>query len=80
MPAVSPPISALYVPVADCVYTPLKVILPGEKPGETIPPFATETFPVMLPVPARRPPLMLSTELLEMLPLLLSAVTPEVCV
>src|SRR5216684_2096485 len=54
-------------------------MVPGEKPGLRIPPEATETFPVMVPVPASVPPLMFNC-VLDVMPPPLSAVDPEVCV
>ncbi len=51
--------------------------MPGEKPGLRIPPEATETFPVMVPVPASVPPLIFNC-VLDVMPPPLSTVEPEV--
>jgi len=54
-------------------------MVPAEKPGLNIAPKVIETLPVMVPVPASVPPLMLNC-VLDTMPPPLSAVDPEVCV
>src|SRR5437660_3600799 len=57
---------------------PLMFRMPGERPGDTVPP-ALETFPVIVPVPVNDPPLMLSLLGTLKLPPL-SVVSPALCV
>ena len=59
---------------------PTTLMVPGEKPGEMMPP-AILTLPVMVPVPSRRPPRTLNGKVVVMLlPLLKSSVAPAFCV